>query len=99
MDTREEHKRLLALKYPTRQDMRECMWLGKGLIEELEQLLVDSEAEIAALNSEYKQCYNCGCTESEFFDKKSDINCGVKYADIIIYICKKCKHPIRVDLA
>lgn len=30
------HKRLLDLKYPTRRDMRECMWLGKKIIEQIE---------------------------------------------------------------
>lgn len=33
---KKEHKRLLDLKYPTRQDMRECMWLGKDIIDLLE---------------------------------------------------------------
>jgi hypothetical protein len=33
-----ELNRLLDLKYPTRQDMRKCMWLGKEIIDEMKKL-------------------------------------------------------------
>ena len=44
-------KELLNLKYPTRQDMRECMWLQKEYIDELEQ----------KLDIVQQQLYNADC--------------------------------------
>ena len=57
MDKRKEHKRLLDLEYPTRQDMRECMWLGKEIIEQLEQEIVNYEN--TSSNSDYAKCITC----------------------------------------
>lgn len=34
-EVRAEFERLINLKYPTREDMRKCMWLGKEIIDKL----------------------------------------------------------------
>ena len=73
MDKRKEHKRLLDLEYPTRQDMRECMWLGKEIIEQLEQEIVNYEN--TSSNSDYAKCPCCGADKGHIIIQAGCVIC------------------------
>jgi hypothetical protein len=45
-------KHLLSLKYPTRQDMRECMWKQKEYIDELEKKLDIVQQQLSAIKTD-----------------------------------------------
>ena len=56
---------LLSLKYPTRQDMRECMWLQKEYIEQLEKKLDSVQQPLSGSPDGWPKCSICGSNQSK----------------------------------